>query len=216
MRHAPSADIAYIRQLFAPESAAAVAAQAALEQHAPEIAGISIGPEEGKLLQLLIRMNGIKRVVEIGSLAGYSGLWMAEALPDDGEIHLIERDAAHAALIRARLSAKMVLHEGAALDILPTLSGSFDMAFIDADKPNYAHYLDWAEVNVRRGGLIVGDNTLLFGTASSDTPPSGKGAPSKAAWEAMRAFNARLADPQKYCSMLIPTAEGMTVAVKLF
>jgi caffeoyl-CoA O-methyltransferase len=186
MRH-PSEALSYIRSLFAPESPATQKARELLETHAPEIAGISVGAEEGKLLQLLIRMNGVRRVVEIGSLAGYSGLWMAEALPKDGEIHFIEKDSRHAALIESSVASrqspvKITLHTGTALDILPTLTGPFDMVFIDADKANYPHYLDWAEENIRPGGLIVGDNTLLFGhvfkkTLGSDAriqPASGR------------------------------------------
>lgn len=240
MRH-PSEATAYIRKLFAPETSATRQARELLETHAPEIAGISIGAEEGKLLQLLIRMNGVKRIVEIGSLTGYSGLWMAEALPEDGEIHLIEKDPHHAALIRQQLlvtrgqeaepamsprsgapcekqnvsqrgQLKITLHEGSALDILPTLSGSFDMVFIDADKPGYPRYLDWAEGNIRKGGVIVGDNTFLFGHIWKETPPPDQ----QKAWQAMREFNQRLADPQKYLSTLIPTEEGMTVAIKRF
>ncbi len=214
MRHSSEA-LSYIRALFAPEFSAATQARQLLETHAPEIAGISVGAEEGKILQLLIRMNNIKRIVEIGSLTGYSGHWMAAVLPPDGEIHLIERDPKHAALIRQNLHPAMTLHEGDALGILPRLTGSFDMVFIDADKPGYIRYLDWAEQHVRKGGLIIGDNTLLFGQVHKNDFAQTERV-SKAAWNAMRAFNARLADPEKYLSILIPTAEGMTVAVKLF
>jgi predicted O-methyltransferase YrrM len=95
-------------------------------------------------------------------------------------------------------------------------SAPYDMVFIDADKPGYPEYLDWAEEYVRKGGLIVGDNTLLFGHVWSESAPQGAGAPSRTAWNAMREFNRRLADPAKYHSVLIPTEEGMTVAIKLF
>ena len=104
---------------------------------------------------------------------------------------------------------------GDALDVLPQLSkeGPFDMVFIDADKLNYLRYLDWAEENVRKGGLIVGDNTFLFDAVWRDDPVDRV---RQTARDAMRDFNRRLADPQKYCGILLPTQEGMTVALKLF
>ena len=189
-----------------------------LEENFPKLAPISIGAEEGKLLQLLIRLAGVKKIIEIGSLSGYSALWMAEALPADGVLHAIEKSPEHVALIRQATAhdARIQVHEGDASAILETLSADapFDMVFIDADKPAYPRYLDWAEKYVRAGGLIVGDNTLLFGHVWGDTPPQGERAPSKSAWMAMQEFNARLADASKYHSILIPTEEGMTVAIK--
>lgn len=91
--------------------------------------------------------------------------------------------------------------------------GPFDMAFIDADKLNYLHYLDWAERNVRKGGLIIGDNTFLFDAVWKEGPV---GRVRGTARHAMREFNKRLADPEKYLGILLPTEEGMTIAVKLF
>jgi predicted O-methyltransferase YrrM len=212
----------YIRRLFAPETPALQAVRAALTDPQDKI---SIHPQEGKLLQLLVRLCQAKTVVEIGTLGGYSALWMADALPEDGKIHTLEKDDRRAALATKHFQAfdaarKITLVQGDALASLAALSDKapFDMVFIDADKINYPAYLDWAETHVRKGGLIVGDNTFLFGTVWQDAPgQTSHGNPLRStAWQAMRDFNARLADPEKYQSILLPTAEGMTVAQKLF
>jgi predicted O-methyltransferase YrrM len=202
--------LSYIRALFAPESQALQNARASITDAND---GIIIHPEEGKLLQLLIRMNGVKNIVEIGTLAGYSALWMAEALPPDGRIITIEKDETRAALARRNIAhePRIELVTGDALQVLQQLKGPFDMVFIDADKINYTAYLDWAEVNVRQGGLIVGDNTFLFDAVWKDGPVDRVRETARAA---MRDFNARLADAEKYHSILLPTEEGLTIAVR--
>lgn len=201
----------YIRDLFAPENEAQIHARNSTHDANDQI---SIHPEEGKLLQVLMKLAGVKKAVEIGALSGYSALWIADALPPGGHLYTFEKDAARAARARENLKcADITLVEGEALKMLPTIEskGPFDLVFIDADKLNYAHYLDWAEKNVRAGGLIVGDNTLLFDAVwRNDLPDRVR----QTAREAMREFNARLADPAKYTSILLPTAEGMTIAVK--
>jgi len=201
----------YIRQLFAPETEAQ---RRVHETTTAENDQISIHPEEGKLLQVLMKLAGVRCAVEIGALSGYSALWIADALLPGGHLYTFEKDPVRASHARENLQrADVTLVEGEALKMLPTIEnkGPFDMVFIDADKLNYAHYLDWAEKNVRAGGLIVGDNTLLFDAVwRNDLPDRVR----QTAREAMRKFNARLADPAKYVSILIPTAEGMTIAVK--
>jgi predicted O-methyltransferase YrrM len=210
--------ISYIQELFAPEDALLEDIKARLHAHDPYLVGIQLGSEEGKLLQLLIRLAGVKRIVEIGSLAGYSAVWMARALPEDGVVHAINKDAEHYKLLCETVEKSglnIQPHHGDAKEILKTLEpeAPFDMAFIDADKSGYCDYLDWAEQHVRKGGLIIGDNTLLFGHVIASEKPEKA---SRKAWEAMRGFNRRLADPTCYEAILIPTAEGMTVARKLF
>lgn len=204
----------YIRALFGTENDAQKAARASLDGAND---GISIYPEEARLLQLLIRLAGVKTIVEIGTLGGYSALSMAAALPPGGKIWTLEKDPARAALARSNIASesRITLIEGDARQSLTQLSAQapFDMVFIDADKLNYAHYLDWAETHVRRGGLVVGDNSLLFDAVwMQDRPPRVR----DTALTAMRDFNRRLSDPQKYCGILLPTAEGMTIAQKLF
>lgn len=204
----------YIRALFGHENAAQKQARASLTGTHD---GISIHADEARLLQMLIKLAGIRRIVEIGTLGGYSALSMAAALPADGRIWTCEKDPARAALAKenTKAEARITIIEGDAMKTLPTLSaeGPFDMVFIDADKLNYAQYLNWAEAHVRKGGLIVGDNTLLFGAVwMHERPPRVR----DTALAAMRDFNLRLSDPEKYHGILLPTAEGMTIAMKLF
>ncbi len=182
-------------------------------------AHMQISPIEGKTLQTLIKMVGAKKIVEIGTLAGYSSIWMARALPEGGRLYAVEVDKTKETRIldnikKCGVADKIELIIGKALDILPTLEqyGPFDAVFIDADKAGYVNYLEWAEQNVRKGGLIIGDNTFLFGAVYGDNSRGMK----PEVIEIMQEFNERLANPAKYTSIILPTAEGMTVAVKNF
>lgn len=199
----------YIRKTFAPEDAALEK----IRESATD--AIAVNPEEGKFLQVLIKLGNAQKIVEIGTLSGYSATWMSRALPAGGRIWTIEKDEKRASVAKANLPPAATLLTGPALDILPSIEkdGPFDMVFIDADKLNYERYLDWAEKNVRKGGIIVGDNTLLFDAAWKDEPVERVRDTARAA---IRAFNTRLADPQKYLGVMLPTEEGLTVAVKLF
>jgi predicted O-methyltransferase YrrM len=207
----------YIRKLYAPQDKLLAEIDATLNER--NIA-IHINPEEGKLLQLLITLHRVKTVVEIGTLAGYSAIWMARALPKDGHFYAINKDPEHIRLAqgffdRSGVGERITQLQGDAHDVLPTLNGKapFDMVFIDADKESYNDYLDWAERNIRQGGLIVADNTLLFDAAALNAPPPGI-APST--WKGMRHFNERLADPKKYLTTMINTDDGLTIAIKQF
>jgi len=178
---------------------------------------MSLAPAEGRVLQFLIRGFGIRRIVEIGTLFGYSSLCMAKALPSDGEIISLEKDPGRCAVAVANAHASAVAEKidvrcGDALELLAHINGPVDMVFIDADKAGYIKYLDWAEKNVRRGGLIVGDNTFLFGALWGDM----RGGHGIESWmiSIMHEFNRRLANPALYNSVLVPTAEGMTIAQK--
>ena len=180
---------------------------------------INIGAEEGKLLQMLITLHQPKTIVEIGTLAGYSTIWMARALAKDGHITTINKDPRHIALAKgffaqSEVRDRITMLEGDAHDVLPKLvkQAPFDMIFIDADKISYNDYLDWAEVNIRKGGLIIADNTLLHGSMELDAPPADV-APTT--WHTMRRFNERLADPKKYFTTMIATHEGLTIAIKV-
>jgi predicted O-methyltransferase YrrM len=203
----------YIRKTFAPETHQLKEVR---ETTTGKNDQICIYPEEGKLLQVLIKLAGIKTVVEIGTLSGYSTLWMADALPEDGHIHTFEKDLTRAARAGVNLChPKITLHTGDAMEALRSIEtkAPFDMIFIDADKLHYLEYLDWAEKHIRKGGLIVGDNTLLFDAVWREILPDHI---RQTALQAMREFNQRLADPGKYTSILLPTEEGMTIAVKNF
>jgi predicted O-methyltransferase YrrM len=161
----------------------------------------------------------VRKVVEFGTLYGYSALAMAKALPADGAVITLEKDAKHHEFAKETFAAspdgkKVVALCGDALDLMREIEsrGPFDMVFIDANKTGYVHYLNWAEQNVRRGGLIVGDNTFLWGALWGDQSRENVG---ENQVQVMKEFNERLADPEKYNSVLIPTLEGLTVAQKL-
>lgn len=181
---------------------------------------IHIAPEEGRLLQLLIQLGQYKRVLEVGTHAGYSTMWMAMALPADGKIITIERDQNRIRMARETFlhfenhSNKIRLLEGKALDVLQTLESEppFDLIFIDADKLNYINYLTWAEKRVRTGGMIIGDNTFLSGAVYGE-PTTERISPS--ALKAVHDFNKRMGDPSLYSSVMLPTKEGWTMGIKL-
>lgn len=133
---------------------------------------IQVSPPHGKLLMLLAQMHGAKKILEIGTLAGYSTIWLARALPADGRLVTLEFDPKHAAVARkniaeARFADRVEVREGSALDTLPLLkaegAGPFDFVFIDANKTGYADYLGWALQLTRRGSVIVADNAVQAG-----------------------------------------------------
>lgn len=133
---------------------------------------IEVTPNAGKLLKLLVEASGAKRVLEIGTLAGFSTIWMAQGLPDDGRLVTCEYLTKHAEVARKNVDAAAVGHKvdirvGAALDTLPALEdegiGPFDFVFIDADKENDPQYLEWAIRLGRPGTTIVMDNMVWEG-----------------------------------------------------
>lgn len=165
----------YLVEQLVPQDAALLAA---LENNqAAGLPAIDVAPNQGKLLNLLAKMVGAKRILEIGTLGGYSTLWLARALPDDGKVITLEYEAHHAEIAaqnirRAGLESKVSIRVGAALDTLPTLADAapFDMIFIDADKRNNPAYLEWAIQYSRSGTLIIGDNVVRNGrVADGDT-----------------------------------------------
>lgn len=183
---------------------------------------MQIGPDESKILSLLISLINAEKIVEIGTLAGYSAICMARTISENGKIYTCEKskEAANWAkenFQKANVEDKINLLIGDALESLKLVEneGPFDMVFIDADKISYPKYLDWAEKSIRKGGLVIGDNTFLFGTVYEDEIPEDSNV-RPTTHKAMQQFNERLSDTQKYMSVLIPTLEGMTIAQKLF
>ena len=138
---------------------------AVAEQTAAGLPAIEVAPVSGKLLHLLARISGARRVLEIGTLGAYSTIWMARGIPDDGRIVTIEAEVANARVARANLDRagvgeKVEILIGRAADVLPTLEGSapFDLVFIDADKQSNTIYIDWAARLGRPGTVVVVDN----------------------------------------------------------
>jgi predicted O-methyltransferase YrrM len=153
---------------------------------AAELPAISVTPSLGKLLQLLARLVGAKNILEIGTLGGYSTIWLARALPAGGRVITLEADAKHAQvacknIARAGLADVVELREGKALDTLPELAAegleAFDLIFIDADKSNNPHYFDWALRLSHKGTLIIVDNVVRDGAVieADSTDPNIQG-----------------------------------------
>lgn len=130
--------------------------------------GIAVSPAQGKLLHLLARALGARRILELGTLVGYSSIWLARALPAGGELVTLELDPGNAAAARANLERAGVadrvrIHVGPALDSLPAVEGPFDLIFIDADKARMPEYFEAALERSRPGTVIIGDNTVRGG-----------------------------------------------------
>ncbi|HEX5059052.1 MAG TPA: O-methyltransferase [Kofleriaceae bacterium] len=204
-RYTTPAILDYVNRVHAGHDTALAQAFAVPEG----IPAIQVGPSEGKLLYLLLKLANAKKVVEVGTLVGYSAIHMARALPADGHLYSIEYEAKHAEVARknierAGLADRITVHVGAGLDVLPTLEkhGPFDAVFIDADKQNYDKYGQWATKHLRKGGLVLGDNSFLFGELLDD---SDRG-------RAMRAFHEHVA--QTCDSVNMPTPDGLVVGIK--
>lgn len=174
---------------------------------------ISISRSEGKLLQVLLRAVNAHRVLELGTLGGYSALWMARALPKAGRLITVERDPKRADLARqfigrAGLADRVTVRVGSAAELLPDLveEGPFDVVFIDADKEGYPKYLDWCSTNVRTGGLVIGDNAFKNGQVlDSETQDPGV--------LGIREFNRRLATDPRFTSIVVPMRDGIAIAI---
>jgi predicted O-methyltransferase YrrM len=170
-----SVDEYFTGQLLAPDPVL----DAALEANAlGGLPTIDVSPAQGKLLHLLARSVGARRILEVGTLGGYSTIWLARALPADGRLVTCELDPHHAEVARANLARAGLdpvvdVRVGPALDTLPTLDGPFDLAFIDADKASNAEYFRHALRLSRPGSMIVVDNVVRGGRvveADSDDP----------------------------------------------
>jgi len=200
----------YVTELFAAEDPILSKIRA---RHAAEnLPAINVSPEEGKLLYLLLLTIGAKRVLEIGSLGGYSGVWLARALPPGGELTTIEKDPKHAKIAResfaaARLHGRVQLIEGAALDVLPTLHPGFDAVFIDADKEPLPQYFEWGMRLLRRGGLLLCDNAFFHGAAVDENDRSGPAL-------GVRAFNELAARDPRLVATIIPVRDGLVIGLK--
>ncbi|MCP9945966.1 O-methyltransferase [Streptomyces somaliensis] len=172
-----SAVDAYVTDLLAPADEALTAALAASDRAG--LPRIAVAPNQGKLLHLLARVQGARSILEIGTLGGYSTIWLARALPPDGLLVSLEHDPTHAEvarlnLARAGLDQVAEVRTGAALDLLPRLeaedAGPFDLVFVDADKKNNPHYVEWALRLTRPGSVIVVDNVVRGGRILDEAP----------------------------------------------
>ena len=171
--------------------------QATLAANAREqLPAIDVSPPQGKLMHLLACAIGATRILEIGTLGGYSTIWLARAVGDAGKVVTLELDPRHAEVARKNiaregLSGRVDLRVGAALDLLPRLeaerAGPFDLAFIDADKPSNAAYFAYALKLSRPGGLIIVDNVVREGAVADRSNVDGGAVGARALFEAVAA-----------------------------
>ncbi|MDQ3568157.1 MAG: O-methyltransferase [Actinomycetota bacterium] len=205
---------AYIGELFAPPDAAL---QTALEDsQRAGLPEIHVSPSQGRLLQLLAEIASARRILEIGTLGGYSTIHFARALPDDGALISLELDERHADVARtnierAELSDKVELRVGDARELLAALAESgvepFDLVFIDADKEGYPEYLEWSMKLSQPGTLILGDNAIRGGGVLDPKDDSAR---------ATRQFNRMLAEDERLSSIILPILreriDGLAIA----
>ncbi len=207
-RYATPQILDYAARTHHPNDAALERALQAPARHGmPEI---QLGPAEGRLLELLLRLTNATKVVEIGTLAGYSALWMARMLPPGGHLWTIESDPNHARVAaevigEAGLGDRVTIIRGEATEVLSKLSdsGPFCAVFLDADKGRYDLYGRWATANLRTAGLLIGDNAYLFGRLLDDSDEA----------RAMRRFHEEMAS--NYRSVCVPTPDGLAVGVRV-
>ena len=214
-----SKSLTYIRDLYANEDILLknVRNQCLLNDRA-----ITINPEEGKLIQTLIKLGNIKNILEIGTLYGYSTIWFARGISNNGKIITIEKEPENAKIARENfnklennLSNNIEIINGDANEELEKLVQKqlvFDMVFIDADKSSYPNYLNFTDKLLKKGGLIIADNTFLSGAVYNDYLTD------RVRFKAqknMRLFNKMLTNKTKYQSIMINTDEGLSIAIKL-
>lgn len=182
----------------------------AIEQGIPRI---SVSPEAGQTLYLLAKTIGAKKILEFGALAGYSGIWLARALPEDGQFITLEIEPKHAEVTRrnykkAGLSDRTDVRLGDGTKLMQDAAqdGPFDLIFIDADKESYPKYLDFALENTRSGGLIIADNANGHGHAHRALP-KGDGR------RGIQDYNRRAANHPKLISNIIPVGGWLAVSL---
>lgn len=203
--------VAYATELYARESEAQRWIGEELE--ARDLPRIQVSPLEGRLLALLARSVDATRLLEVGTLGGYSALWLLSLLPGHARLVTLERDPDHAGLAReafrrAGEEERVEVREGDAREVLGDLPGDppFDVVFIDADKESYPTYLERSAALMRPGGLLLADNTFWEGRVaegSEEDDPATRG---------IRAFNRTLADSPRFEAVVVPVRDGLTVA----
>jgi caffeoyl-CoA O-methyltransferase len=204
----------YIEERFAPQDEALEAA--VRESQRAGLPEIQVSPNEAKLLQLLAETVGARRILEVGTLGGYSAIHFGRALPEDGTLISLEIDERHAEVARenvdrAGLSGRVEIRVGDARELLARIAEEvedpFDVVFIDADKEGYPEYLEWALKLTRPGSLILGDNTVRGGSILDPQDDSAL---------ATNEFNERIAGDPRLSAILLPILreriDGLTIA----
>ena len=171
------------------------------------------GHLQGRILKMLVRMQRPQRILEIGTYTGYATLCLAEGLPEGGEIHTIEvddemEDFIQNQLAQSILKDKIHLHIGDALEVIPKLEGQFDLVFIDADKRDYCKYYDLVFDKVKKGGIILADNTLWDGKVLEEPHPNDKQT------IGIMCFNEMIAKDKRIEKVILPLRDGLTIIYK--
>ncbi len=204
----------YVENLFAPQDAALEAALR--ESQRAGLPEIQVSPNEGKLLQVLAELVGARRILEIGTLGGYSAINLARGMAEEGTLISLEIDERHARVARnniehAGLARKVEIRVGDAGELLAELAaggeGPFDLVFIDADKEGYPEYLEWSLRLSRPGSLILADNTIRGGSVLDPRDESAR---------ATRDFNEKLANDPRLSAIVLPLirerVDGLAIA----
>ena len=209
--------IRYAYRTFEPEDAALaeIRRRSALDG----LPDIHVGAFDGRHLEILMRLMNARKVVEIGSLGGYSAVCLLRGMAPDGVLYALELAEERARLIErnagdAGFAGRIRSLAGPALETLAKIEaeGPFDAVFIDADKPNYPRYLEWAADNLRIGGAAIGDNTFGWGTVGVE---QGLSPTAAAQARGLEEFNRMAASGGRFRATILPTAEGMTIAVRI-
>lgn len=208
----------YISALLAPEDKILTDTLLSLE----DTPNMSVSANQGKFLQLMAKVCSAKHILELGTFAGYSTIWLGRALPDDGKLITLEYDERHVNIAtkniaNAKLDHIVEIRQGKALDILPKLSQEvavpFDLIFIDADKPPYTEYFEWAITMSRPGTIIIADNVIRDGKVLDAEHPDEK-------VQGVRRFNEMLSKRTDVSATILQTVgtkeyDGMAIAVVL-
>lgn len=206
------AHIAYVRSHTESEGAFLASLRAAARDSG--IPSISVAPEQGSFLRTLVRLSRAKRIVEVGTLSGYSALWMAGGLPRDGSLLTIEKHPRHAAFARewagrSPWSKQVEVIEGGGSEVLASLpSSSVDGMFLDADKGGYLSYVNEAYRLLKPGGWIAVDNAFAFGELFAEVPRDRETA-------AVRAFNDAFAVDRRFSGVIVPMGDGFWLATRI-
>ncbi len=199
----------YLRETFAGEDRVLKSIREQIS--ARGLPAITVKPEEGLFLHFLVAVSKAQKALEIGTLGGYSGTWIARALPPDGKLITIEMNPAHAEVAgehfaMAGLSAKVDIRLGDAHELMPELAeeGPFDFIFIDAEKEGYLSYLSWSRENLRAGGIIAAHNAFRHGAVADASNEDGEG---------LRQFNQQLAEDEGMIASIYPAGDGIAFAL---
>ncbi len=202
----------YLESVFGPEDP--ILSEIRERSRSSGLPDIQVARFDGRHLEVIARSIGARRIVEIGTLGGYSGVCLARGLAPGGRLDTFEFDPLHAEVAResfrrAKLADRVRVHMGKALEMLPGIEsdGPFDLVFVDADKASYPEYLRWSRANLRPGGVLLADNVFraAFGATNGW---------SAEAVASLDAFNRELVQGGGFLATFVPTVEGLAMGVK--